>query len=283
MNRDYWQLKAAAANYQDAHHNTTRISNRLKALEERGLYDPALDSQLQTAAVSRDESAKILRKLYKAVAPPAIVKFQIESVGLGDLLMAQLVGVVGDFKLYTEAWWETTAEAVETGATVLAHNHDDETGPEKRVLVIGETKTCGVREIWSYCGHGDVTRKRKRGADQATQFAAGSPLAKTLVHEMADFALRQNGVPDKNGKARPKCPYYDHYLARKALTTEQRPDWTQKRRNNDAIRLVGKAILKDIWRVQHGQEPVYGARTPWTPRPRYTDGTPKTPREPIQD
>ena len=45
----------------------------------------------------------------------------------------------------------------------------------------------------------------------------------------------------------------------------------------------GATILKDIWRVQHGQEPVYGARTPWTPRPRYTDGTPKTPREPIQD
>jgi hypothetical protein len=33
-----------------------------------------------------------------------------------------------------------------------------------------------------------------------------------------------------------------------------------------AKRLVGKAILKDIWRVQHGQEPVYGAPTPWTDR-----------------
>lgn len=264
MNRDYWQLKTAAANYQDAHHNTTRISNRLKALEERGLYDPALDSQLQTAEVSRDESAKILRKLYRAVAPPAIVKFQQETIGLGDLLMAQLVGVLGDFKFYTEAWWETP-EAGSQGDLDSQETNDGEV-PEKRVLVIGETRTCGVRDIWSYCGHGDVERKRKRGASQDTQFAAGSPLAKTLVHEMAEFALRQNGVPDKNGKARPKCPYYDFYLARKALTAQQRDAWKPVRRNNDAIRLTGKAILKDLWRVQHGQEPAYGARTPWTPR-----------------
>ena len=276
MNRDYWQLKTAASNYYDAYRLTTRVSNRLKALDRlgvattgTGLYDPALGAQLDSAKAGKDESARILRQLYKQCAPPAIVKFQTETTGLGDLLMAQLVGVVGDFKTYTEAWWETTEED-DSQRSCDSHGTSDEDGqdgpPEKRVLVLGEVKTAGVRDIWTYCGHGDPSARRRRGGDQADQFKAGSPLAKTITHLMADFSLRKTGRPDKNGRESAASPYYEPYLKWKAEARANHPDWTPMHCHNHGVRKVGKAILKDIWRVQHGFAPAYGAQTPWSPR-----------------
>lgn len=267
MNRDYWQLKTAASNYYDAYKLTTRLTNRLKALKRLGeatngipLYDPALGAQLDTAKAGKEESGKILSKLYQQCAPPAIVKFQQDTIGLGDLLMAQLVGVVGDFKFYTEAWWEEA----ETSSPDTADSHDDPA--EKRVLVIGEVKTAGVREIWTYCGHGDANARRKKGASQEHQFAAGNPQAKMVTHLMAEFALRKTGKPDKNDKVAKATPYYEPYLKWKAEAAANHDDWIPLRCHNHATRKVGKAILKDIWRVQHGQSPAYGGPTPWRPR-----------------
>lgn len=274
MNREFWQLKTAASNYYDAYRLTTRISNRLKALDRLGkatdgvgLYDPALGAQLDTAKAGKDESARILRQLYRECAPPAIIKFQSGTIGLGDLLMAQLVGVVGDFKSYTEAWWETTEDSSHLADDSQDGDEDGQDGPpEKRVLVLGETKTAGVRDIWTYCGHGDPAARRRKGGDQADQFKAGSPLAKTITHLMAEFALRKTGEPDKNGRVAAQCPYYPHYLDWKAKAVANHPEWTLMHAHNHATRKVGKAILKDIWRVQHGFAPAYGEQTPWAPR-----------------
>lgn len=249
MNQKYWRLRTAARNYQDSHHHCTRLSNRLEALKRQGLKDPALQVQLDVAKAGREESAKVLAGLYEDTAPPALIKYQKETAGIGVTLMAQLIGEVGDFKTYTEAWWD-----------------EDPKGEEKRVLMTGEEKSVGVREIWAFCGHGDATRKRVKGGTQEEMLAAGSPAAKTIAHMMADFAVRLNGVPDKNGRARAKTPYYDLYITSKAHALEAHPDWTPLHRDNHAKRKVAKAMLKDMWRVQHHQEAAYGAQTPWTPR-----------------
>jgi hypothetical protein len=286
VNTEFWQLKAAAANYYDSHRNATRLSNRLKAiLQPAGnLQRPPdlegleiLEEQVAQAATAKKESAKLLRKLYHHVAPDAIVKFQETTPGLGDLTMAQLVGVVGDFRTYTEAWWEETgSQDMDDSHQVFdgsQHDRDSQVAidsQEKRVLVTGEVLTCGVRDIWSYCGHGDVTRKRRKGGTQVEQFAAGSPLAKTLIHEMADFALRLNGQPDKNGRPRAMCPYYPKYLQWKQEAAQYHGDWKPLRCHNHAVRKVAKSILKDIWRVQHDFPPAYGEQTPWKAREQPT-------------
>lgn len=274
MNKEYWQIRAASRNYLDAHRAVTRLSNRISALAREGLTDPLLNQQLDFQSEARKRIGSDLTKLYEQLAPPAIVKFQKETPGLGELYMAQLIGVVGDFVTYTEAWWEENDE------DEAEFDSDDPDAPkvrkEKRVLVTGATLHCGVRDIWSYCGHGDANRKRRRGQTQEEAFAAGSPLAKTIVHMMADFGLRLNGKPDKNGKERAMFPYYPKYVEWKAAAKAAHEDWTPGHCHNHAIRKVAKAILKDIWRVQHGFEPVYGEQTPWTPRgQRATDSLPK--------
>jgi hypothetical protein len=270
MNRDYWQLRTASRNYYDAYQLTTRISNRLRALARAGeAYDIDLHSQLDAATDMKDAEGKILTRIYRNIAPPTVRKFQRETTGLGEVWIARLIGEVGDFKVYTEAWWEDNPDAAR-----LAGEVDDDDGDEdrdkapvaKRVLAIGEVRTTGVRELWAYCGHGDPSRRRRKGQSQEEALSSGNPLAKMIVHQMAEFALRSNGVPDKNGKPRGKTPYYDCYLAARATAEASHPDWKPGHVYNYAVRKVGKAILKDLWRVQHGEEPAYGARTPWTPR-----------------
>jgi hypothetical protein len=255
MNKSYWQLRAAARNYQDSHHQVTRIGNRLKALAKDGLTDPALHSQLEMASAGRMESGRTLAKIYQATAPAALVKFQRETPGIGEVLMAQLIGEIGDLRTYTEAWWAP-----------------DPTGKEKRVLETGGEVTVGVREIWAFCGHGDPTCKRVKGGTQDDMLAAGSPAAKTIIHMMADFAVRLNGVPDKNGRPRAKTPYYDLYIKAKTDIKAAHDDWTPLHCDNHGKRIVAKAMLKDFWRVQHDSDPVYGERTPWTPREEKADG-----------
>lgn len=250
MNEKFWQLRAAAANYVDAQRQKTRITNRLKAHERRGHVEPALNGQLDAAEAQKKEMERVMTAMYKALAPAAIVRFQEETIGLGPSLVAQLVGYLGDFITYTEAWWEDAPEDSD----------------EKRVLVTGAEVRCGVRDIWAYAGMGDAGRRRRRGGTQEEQFEAGSPSVKRVAYLLADFALRQNGKPDKNGKERPATPYYPYYVRWKEEITAAHEDWTPLHCHNHALRKVAKAILKDIWRVQHNYPPAYGARTPWTPR-----------------
>lgn len=299
MNKEYWQLRTASRNYYDAYRLNTRISNRLRALARAGeAYDIDLHAQLEAVEAMKKTSQQILTRVYRNVAPPKLRAFQRETTGLGEVWLARLIGEVGDMVTYTEAWWETDTAAVvgkkttgkkqvvdfskdasggpdadlDDDASYLedgaGYFEDDESAMPKRVLAIGDVRTTGVRELWAYCGHGDPSRRRRRNQSQDEALASGNPAAKMIVHQMAEFALRSNGAPDKNGKARGKTPYYDCYLAARAHAEELHPDWKPGHVYNHAVRLVGKAILKDFWRVQHGYDPVYGARTEWAPRAR---------------
>lgn len=287
MNQDFWPLRTAARNYYDAYRLTTRIGNRLRALARAGeAYDIDLDAQLKVALEMKKDEQRILTRIYRNTAPPALRSFQAGTLGIGEVWMARLIGEVGDMKTYREAWWEEGAATaqLELEDIVVDDFADDDSDdddaevaagpPPKRVLMIGEVRTTGVRELWAYCGHGDPALRRRRGQSQDEALASGNPTAKMVLHQMAEFALRSNGVPDKNGKPRGCTPYYLAskpgnaypltYLSARKAAEAAHPDWKPGHVYNHAVRLVGKAMLKDFWRVQHDQEPVFGARTEWS-------------------
>ena len=269
MNVDYWPLRTAARNYYDAYQLTTRMSNRCKAAarqaeEGTGTYPIELDQQLEVAQDMKDANGRILARLYRNMAPPLVRQVQRATIGLGDMWLARLIGEVGDFKVYTEAWWEDTPDIVGEAGDLNDDEREDKPRP-KRVLAIGEVRTTGVRELWAYCGHGDPELRRRKGQTQDEALASGNPLAKMIVHQMTEFALRNNGVPDKNGKERGQTPYYDAYQAARMTAENSHPEWKPGHVYNYAVRKVGKGILKDLWRVQHGEAPAYGARTEWNP------------------
>lgn len=116
----------------------------------------------------------------------------------------------------------------------------------------GEIRT--VSQLWAYCGHGDPSRKLRKGMTQAELFTLGNPVAKSRTWLIACAVLKAQG------------PLSDAYYARKEATegrvhaTECRrcgpagkpaaegSPWSDAHRHADALRVLGKTILRDLWR-----------------------------------
>lgn len=110
-----------------------------------------------------------------------------------------------------------------------------------------------VSDLWSYCGHGDATRKRRKGMTQADLFMLGNPIAKSRLWLIACACLKAQG------------PYAEVYYARRDATTDRihvQPcvrcgpaghpapagtHWSKAHQHADALRIVGKTILRDLW------------------------------------
>jgi hypothetical protein len=54
-------------------------------------------------------------------------------------------------------------------------------------------------------------------------------------------------------EGKPNGPYGEIYAARRAHTFKTQPDWTLMHRRRDALRVVMKRLLLDLWRVWNGQ------------------------------
>ena len=237
MNKDdkYKALRFATSCFEDARRDVVRIKLRIDAAGKNEWTDPALEQALKAAEQFRDSQERMMVRVYRNVAPPAIRAFQQSTIGLGEPGMARLVSVFGDFRTYTRAWW------------VDGDNED------KRQLMTEDTpRSLGVRDAYAYAGMGDPDRKRRKGEDGTT---AGSPRAKDAAWQVANAII--------NHRRSPYREHYDKTRARYAITHE---DWTDNHSHLNALKLVAKAVLKDIWRVQHDQLPAFGAPTPWTPR-----------------
>lgn len=84
-------------------------------------------------------------------------------------------------------------------------------------------------QLWQYCGHG-APSKRKRG-----EKTFWNPTAKMRLHLIAESCMKQRTSPYR------------------AVYDEARMDWATRdtsdgHKHNHALRMVGKAILLDLWR-----------------------------------
>lgn len=133
-----------------------------------------------------------------------------------------------------------------TAARLLAVIGDPYINPQT-----GQPRT--VSQLWAYCGHGDPARVKFRGMSQDDLFRLGSPLAKKRVWLIATSCLKAQG------------PYADVYYTRKEATVGREHSteckrcgpsgkpaqpgspWSDAHRHADALRIVGKAFLRDLW------------------------------------
>lgn len=118
-------------------------------------------------------------------------------------------------------------------------------------LQTGETRT--VSQLWAYCGNGDPNRKKRKGMTQEDALALGNPTAKKRLYLIAETCLKAQGH------------YADVYYARKTANEGRLhatdcvrcgpsghpalagTPWKDSHRHADALRIVGKHILKDLW------------------------------------
>lgn len=91
-----------------------------------------------------------------------------------------------------------------------------------------------VSELWAYSGlHVINGQGAKRRKGQQSNWSAE---AKSRIYLIAVSCIKQS-----------KSPYRAVYDDRRAHTAITHPDWTDGHSHNDALRIMGKEILKQLW------------------------------------
>lgn len=116
----------------------------------------------------------------------------------------------------------------------------------------GEVRT--VSQLWSYCGHGDASRKKRKGMTQADLFALGNPDAKMVVHLIAEGVMKARGqYRDVYDKRKANTEGREHAAECVRCGPSGKPaqpgsPWSDAHRHADALRITGKEILRGLWR-----------------------------------
>lgn len=165
--------------------------------------------------------------------------------------------LVSRMKSHALGPWMAAAPGVglKQGARLLASIGD----PYWRPQIINEDESirpAGPRTVsamWAYCGlhtKEGVAVKRKRGVQ-----SNWNPTAKMRIHLVATSCVKQLKATCKTGESItihhiPGCAcsrYRRLYDTRRAHARATHADWSDGHSHNDAVRIIGKEILKDMW------------------------------------
>ena len=161
--------------------------------------------------------AQTVKALEKAMRMHPLAPWQKQAKGVGEKQLARLLAAIGDPYL-----------------RIVYDEDDPECGVE-------EPRT--VSQLWAYCGlhtlpgetdepTARVAAKRKKGVK-----SNWSTNAKTRAYLIATSCIKTKGV------------YRDVYDKRRAHTAITNPEWTPGHSHNDALRILSKAMLKDLWKA----------------------------------
>lgn len=237
-------LRMAAEILNDAEDNRKANANRLRYLtrseadkdgEERGLgldeSHPAVARLAALVDLLEQVEKAATKNLEIAMREHPLGPFVKSIAGVGDKQAARLLAAVGD------PYWNAAVDRPRM-----------------------------VSELWSYCGHGDPTRRPVKGMSQADMFRLGNPEAKMRLWNIAAKTVMFVGGTKSNGAKAARSPYRDVYDARKTATegrdhatacvrcgpsghpAQLGSPWSDAHRHADALRIVGKEILRDLWR-----------------------------------
>lgn len=235
------ELRTWCELFEDAQKARIAAENRARATAAPDIYDAYLDS----LRAAEHECELAMWATYRRTAPPELVRWQKDTPGIGQHLLARLLGHIGHPVIATPHHWEGT------GAN--------------RVLVAGEPFARRVSDLWQYCGHGDPARRMAKGINAEDLAALGRPSAKMLVHLLAEGTMKCIG-----SETRRRSTYRDVYDRRRLLTADRvhaapcvrcgpsgKPavegsPWSAAHQHADALRIVGKEILRDMWLICRG-------------------------------
>ncbi len=175
----------------------------------KGLIDPLKDLEHRTVL-----------SLQKRMRVNPIWPYFKDVKGVGEKTLARLMACIGD--------------------------------PYLRPLDDGSYTPRTVSQLWAYCGmhtmpnkDGEIiAAKRMKGVQ-----ANWNTEAKTRLFLLSQGLLRQGIRKDKDGNQFAVTPYGQLYLDRRARTAVTHPEWNPGHGLNDALRIMGKELLKQLWRA----------------------------------
>jgi hypothetical protein len=235
--KGYQSLRAPAEMFLD-------VQEFRKAMESKARSGDVDGVMVASAAVHYREieqlASEVMVRELRATVPPQILAWRKASPGIGEHLLAKLLGIIGDPYIATPMRWQDRPGA--------AGGKDD----PKRILVPdGEPHARNVGRLWALCGYGDPARRRRTGMSAADAAALGNPWAKATLRLLAESCIKQAHSPYR--------PVYDrareHYAGRmhaapcpqcKGSSKTGEP-WKDGHQHAAALRRVAKEILRDLW------------------------------------
>jgi hypothetical protein len=216
----------------------TRIANenRVRSMEQAGLGGtPQAVSLAEIVTTFRGVEHAATLSLRRAVRLHPLGDWIKTTVGIGEKQGARLLATIGD------PYWNT---------------------------LHGRPRT--VSELWAYCGFHVVPAGQACSATRTTGAGgdlgpSGDPSLRrddTRIAGAGVAARRRRGVRDNwSNQAKMRAyliavscvkqresPYRETYEKRRAHTEQTHPDWVPAHAHNDALRIVAKEVLRDLWR-----------------------------------
>lgn len=230
---DGWlELRIWAEMFNDAQQQRIATVNRA----ERGGVDPEIYAPYTEQLEASEKVVK--RQLiltYRRVVPESIRTWVKESRGLGEPLMARILGHLGHPRWATPHHWEGMGT--------------------NRVLITDPPFERTVGQLWQYCGHGAPGRAKK-GATFDELAALGSPSLKMLVHLASECCMKSAGGPYRlvYEQARQECADKVHSVECVRCGPSGKPaqpgtPWSAGHQHAHALRITGKELLRDLWEV----------------------------------
>jgi hypothetical protein len=215
LSASHLALRIACESFEEIQRTRIGIQNRIGAT---GTDSDALAASFDHLHRAERKLGLYMRRTFRR-SFPELAEWQTGTLGVGEHLLARLIAHVGHPVITTRHRWEGE-------------------GSERELVSLGLYMR-RVSDLWAYCGHGDPARRPRKGmtAEEAAQ--AGNPQAKMLTHLIAESIIKIRRAPLR--------AVYDEGRAK----YEER-DWTDGHRHNAALRLVGKAFLKDLWLAAGG-------------------------------
>ncbi len=230
----YKELRLYAEMFFDVQEFRKAAENKVRSqsVDAKIVADKALEHYQQA---EHDMSLQMRRCLRRTAPAPVLTWLKAEK-GIGEHLLARLLGAIGDPRVATPYHWEGTGKA-------------------NRILVADESYERTVSQLWSYCGHGDPERKRYAKMDAEDALACGNPTAKMLVWNMATACMKTTGhyreVYDKRRFVTAERVHASYCVrcGPSGKPAEEGSLWPKAHQHADALRIVGKEILRDLWVV----------------------------------
>lgn len=158
------------------------------------------------------------------------------TIGVGEKQGARLLAAIGD------PYWNTLHDCPRTVSALWAysglhvlpiggHHSDGNRWPIAADRALGSSNP-GQRPSDTQADDAGVAAKRKKGVK-----SNWSGNAKMRAYLIAESCIKQS-----------RSPYRATYDARRAHTAVTHPDWPLGHSHNDALRIVSKAVLRDLWR-----------------------------------
>ena len=228
--------------------------NRVRSLRQvKGMDDTPEERRLDGlvgALAALEHGAEL--DLKRALRAHPLGPWVKQTIGIGEKQGARLLAAIGDpyrradstARTVSQLWAYCGLHVLHPGRTdraahVVSAGVDLSTRTDHRSPELQPTRV-GAGELASDPGHdhdgaqlllAGVAPKRTRG-----QKANWNATAKMRAYLVACSCIKQA-----------KSPYRAVYDQRRTRTAETHPEWTDGHSHNDALRIVAKAVLKDLW------------------------------------